>query len=220
MFERFTERARQVVVLAQDEARRHESSEIRPEHILCGLFKEGEGLAARILSDGLRLSYESAMKLIDNDGFKSNGQIPFSESGKKCLEYSLREALTLGHNYIGTEHILLGLAREGTQNTIGIRKVDQFFVEELQGVGMRDSQNWPEIVKRDVEEMLRGPQGARKVPEDLTPEENEEVDAREIVADLITGYQLWRSLKGEEELDDVDEMLVRWIAASKGTDYL
>lgn len=213
MFERFTERARQVVVLAQEEARRQECDAIGPEHVLCALFREEEGIAARILNT-LGLSYERAGELIEPGHTKDSKQIPFTEPGKKALEFALREALTLGHNYIGTEHILLGLVRqeEGHQ-----RPVAEFFASELYANKIEG--DWAEIVKREVDEMLRGPR-PRKVPEDLSPDENEEIDSREIISDLITGYQIWRSLKGEEPLDDADEMLVRWIAASKAQDYL
>lgn len=216
MFERFTERARQVVVLAQDEARHHESSEIRPEHILCGLFREEEGTAAKILTENFKLRYLDAQKLLGNDGFKGNGQIPFSDSGKKTFEYALREALSLGDNYISTEHILLGVCRGAVSAERGSGKVNHFFVHELK---LPDSHNWPEIIRREVEEYLHKGKRARQIPKDLTPEENEEIDAREIVADLITGIQMWRSMK-DEELDDADEMLIRWVAGSKANDSI
>ena len=116
MFERFTDRARRVVVLAQEEARLLNHNYIGTEHILLGLIHEGEGVAARgIESLGISLdSVRSQVVEIIGQGQQSpSGHIPFTPRAKKVLELSLREALQLGHNYIGTEHILLGLIREG-----------------------------------------------------------------------------------------------------------
>ena len=116
MFERFTDRARRVVVLAQEEARLLNHSYIGTEHILLGLIHEGEGVAAKAL-DSLSISLESVRaqveEIIGQGGSSPSGHIPFTPRAKKVLELSLREALQLGHNYIGTEHILLGLLREG-----------------------------------------------------------------------------------------------------------
>jgi ATP-dependent Clp protease ATP-binding subunit ClpA len=115
MFERFTERARQVVVLAQDEARALKHNYIGTEHILLGLLREEEGLAARVL-ESLDVTIEGARaevaRIIGPGDEAIPGQIPFTPRTKKVLELALREALLLGHNYIGTEHILLGLVRE------------------------------------------------------------------------------------------------------------
>ncbi len=116
MFERFTDRARRVVVLAQEEARLLNHNYIGTEHILLGLIHEGEGVAARGLQSlGIRLdSVRSQVVDTIGQGHQSpSGHIPFTPRAKKVLELSLREALQLGHNYIGTEHILLGLIREG-----------------------------------------------------------------------------------------------------------
>ena len=116
MFERFTDRARRVVVLAQEEARLLNHNYIGTEHILLGLIHEGEGVAARGLQSlGIRLdSVRSQVVDTIGHGHQSpTGHIPFTPRAKKVLELSLREALQLGHNYIGTEHILLGLIREG-----------------------------------------------------------------------------------------------------------
>ena len=116
MFERFTDRARRVVVLAQEEARLLNHNYIGTEHILLGLIHEGEGVAARALQGlGIRLdSVRSQVVETIGQGHQSpSGHIPFTPRAKKVLELSLREALQLGHNYIGTEHILLGLIREG-----------------------------------------------------------------------------------------------------------
>ncbi len=115
MFERFTERARQVVVLAQDEARVLRHNYIGTEHILLGLLREEEGLAARVLwSFDITVEKVRAQvaRIVGEGDEVTTGQIPFTPRGKKVLELSLREALSLGHNYIGTEHMLLGLVRE------------------------------------------------------------------------------------------------------------
>ena len=116
MFERFTDRARRVVVLAQEEARKLNHNYIGTEHILLGLIQEGEGHAAKALEE-LNISNENVRKevveIIGEGQQSPSGHIPFTPRAKKVLELSLREALQLGHNYIGTEHILLGLIREG-----------------------------------------------------------------------------------------------------------
>jgi ATP-dependent Clp protease ATP-binding subunit ClpC len=116
VFERFTDRARRVVVLAQEEARLLNHNYIGTEHILLGLIHEGEGVAAKAL-ESLGISLEAVRaqveEIIGQGGSSPSGHIPFTPRAKKVLELSLREALQLGHNYIGTEHILLGLIREG-----------------------------------------------------------------------------------------------------------
>jgi ATP-dependent Clp protease ATP-binding subunit ClpC len=115
MFERFTERARQVVVLAQEEARDLKHNYIGTEHLLLGLLREGDGVAARVLGS-LEVALEDVrgeiMRIVGEGEHEAQGQIPFTPRAKKVLELALREALSLGHNYIGTEHILLGLVRE------------------------------------------------------------------------------------------------------------
>ena len=116
MFERFTDRARRVVVLAQDEARLLGHNYIGTEHVLLGLIREGDGVAAKALTT-LDISLEATRQQIE--GIIGRGQeapkghIPFTPRAKKVLELSLREATQIGHDYIGTEHILLGLIREG-----------------------------------------------------------------------------------------------------------
>ena len=116
MFERFTDRARRVVVLAQEEARMLNHNYIGTEHILLGLIHEGEGVAAKAL-ESMDISLEAVRaqveEIIGQGQQAPSGHIPFTPRAKKVLELSLREALQLGHNYIGTEHILLGLIREG-----------------------------------------------------------------------------------------------------------
>ena len=116
MFERFTDRARRVVVLAQEEARMLNHNYIGTEHILLGLIHEGEGVAAKALESlgiSLEAVREQVEEIIGQGQQAPSGHIPFTPRAKKVLELSLREALQLGHNYIGTEHILLGLIREG-----------------------------------------------------------------------------------------------------------
>jgi ATP-dependent Clp protease ATP-binding subunit ClpC len=116
MFERFTDRARRVVVLAQEEARTLNHNYIGTEHLLLGLIHEADGPAARALAAcGITLAgaREQVEEIIGAGGQAPGGHIPFTPRAKKVLELSLREALQLGHNYIGTEHLLLGLLREG-----------------------------------------------------------------------------------------------------------
>jgi ATP-dependent Clp protease ATP-binding subunit ClpC len=116
MFERFTDRARRVVVLAQDEARLLNHDYIGTEHLLLGLIHEGKGVAAQVL-EALGISLATVRQqvedIIGTGQEPPSGHIPFTPRAKKVLELSLREALQLGHDYIGTEHILLGLLREG-----------------------------------------------------------------------------------------------------------
>jgi ATP-dependent Clp protease ATP-binding subunit ClpC len=114
VFERFTERARQVVVLAQDEARGLNHNYIGTEHLLLGLLREEEGIAARVL-ESLDIALEEmrarVAAIVGQGDEVATGQIPFTPNAKKVLELALREALSLQHNYIGTEHVLLGLTR-------------------------------------------------------------------------------------------------------------
>ncbi len=145
MFERFTDRARRVVVLAQEEARLLNHNYIGTEHILLGLIHEGEGVAARAL-ESLGINLESVrsqvVEIIGQGAQAPSGHIPFTPRAKKVLELSLREALQLGHNYIGTEHILLGLIREGegvaaqVLQKLGaeLHKVRQTVIQLLSGV--------------------------------------------------------------------------------------
>ena len=116
MFERFTDRARRVLVLAQEEARLLNHNFIGTEHILLGLIHEGEGVAAKALESlgvSLEAVREKVAETIGPAGSSTTASPPFTPRAKKVLELSLREALQLGHNYIGTEHMLLGLVREG-----------------------------------------------------------------------------------------------------------
>jgi len=116
MFKRFTDRARRVVVMAQEEARMLNHSFIGTEHILLGLIREGEGVAAEAL-ESLGISLDAVRQqveeIIGRGQHAPSGHIPFTPQAKKVLELSLSESKALGHHYIGTEHILLGLIREG-----------------------------------------------------------------------------------------------------------
>lgn len=127
MFERFTERARQVVVLAQEEAKSNKANYIGCEHLLVGLMREEGGLAARILASldvTLDKTREGIQARFSGSGEGKEGQIPFTPRCQKTLELALREALGLGHNYIGTEHLLLGLLREGDNVALEILRDD------------------------------------------------------------------------------------------------
>jgi len=151
LFERFTDRARRVVVLAQEEARLLNHNYIGTEHILLGLIHEGEGVAARAL-ESMSISLESVrfqvVEIIGQGSEAPSGHIPFTPRAKKVLELSLREALQLGHNYIGTEHILLGLIREGEgvaaqvlqQLGADLPKVRQTVIQLLSGVQGEEGQ--------------------------------------------------------------------------------
>jgi ATP-dependent Clp protease ATP-binding subunit ClpA len=151
MFELFTERARQVVVLAQDESRRLNHGFIGTEHLLLGLVREREGLAARALA-ALGLDEDEVradvVRIVGTGEKPQLGQIPFTPRAKKVLELAKREARSLGHNYIGTEHVLLGL------------------VAENEGVGMRilaDRGAHADTVRRETFRMLSSPGGRRAV---------------------------------------------------------
>ena len=151
MFERFTDRARRVVVLAQEEARLLNHNYIGTEHILLGLLNEGEGIAAQALESldiNLASVRDEVVKIIGQGQQSPSGHIPFTPRAKKVLELSLREALQLGHNYIGTEHILLGLIREGEgvaaqvlqQLGAELQKVRQTVIQLLSGPGGSEEQ--------------------------------------------------------------------------------
>jgi hypothetical protein len=155
VFERFTERARQVVILAQEEARTLKHNHIDTEHILLGLLRVEEGLAARVL-ESLGITVErvraEVMRIVGSGEEVTSAQLPFTPRAKNVLELALREALSLGHNYIGTEHILLGLVREN------------------EGVAARillDFDADSEKIRNEVICMLSGPDTAVRVTHDL-----------------------------------------------------
>jgi hypothetical protein len=162
VFERFTERARQVVALAQDEAPALKHNYIGTEHILLGLLREEEGLAARVL-ESLDITVEEVRaqvaRIVGQGDEVTTGQIPFTPRAKKVLELALREALSLGHGFIGTEHILLGLVREN------------------EGVAARillDFDADAEKIRNEIIRMLSGP-GRRQAGEGLPQGEESKV---------------------------------------------
>ena len=151
MFERFTDRARRVVVLAQEEARLLDHNYIGTEHILLGLIHEGQGVAARALGAlgiSLHATRQAVEEIIGRGAQAPSGHIPFTPRSKKVLELSLREALSLGSDYIGTEHILLALLREG----------DGVGAQILVGAGVSLSQ-----VRQQIIELVHS-QGEQEAP--------------------------------------------------------
>jgi ATP-dependent Clp protease ATP-binding subunit ClpC len=153
MFERFTDRARRVVVLAQEEARMLNHGYIGTEHLLLGLIHEGEGVAAKTLrAMGINLDAvrKEVQEIIGRGQEPPAGHIPFTPRAKKVLELSLRESTQLGHNYIGTEHILLGLVREGegvaaevlVKLGADLRRVRQQVIQLLRG-HPGEGASWP-----------------------------------------------------------------------------
>ena len=188
MFERFTERARQVVVLAQEEARILKHNYIGTEHILLGLLREEEGLAARVL-ESLDITVErvraQVVRIVGSGEEVTSGQIPFTPRAKKVLELALREALSLGHNYIGTEHILLGLVREN------------------EGVAARillDFDADSEKIRNEVIRMLSGPGGRRQGQGGTTGQQGEGKKTSKLLDQF--GRNLTR-LAAEGKLDPV-----------------
>ena len=189
MFERFTDRARRVVVLAQEEARLLNHNYIGTEHILLGLIHEGEGVAARSLKSlGIRLdSVRSQVVETIGQGHQSpSGHIPFTPRAKKVLELSLREALQLGHNYIGTEHILLGLIREG----------DGVAAQVLEKLGADLTK-----VRQTVIQLLSGGSGDEPTPAGTAPSSRGSAMSGSTVLDQF-GRNLTQ-LAGEHALDPV-----------------
>jgi ATP-dependent Clp protease ATP-binding subunit ClpA len=178
-FQRFTGRAREVVVLAQDEARALKHNYIGTEHILLGLLREEEGLAARVL-ESLDITVEGVRaqvaRIVGQADEVTTGQIPFTPRAKKVLELALREALSLGHNYIGTEHILLGLVRENEGVAARIlldfdadaEKIRNEIIRMLSSLGRRQEQSKP-LAPRE----LTSPPVAREVLDELAHIEQE-----------------------------------------------
>jgi len=169
VFERFTDKARRVVVLAQEEARMLNHNYIGTEHILLGLVHEGDGVAARALESlGVSLTAvrRNVEEIVGQGQAAPAGHIPFTPRAKKVLELSLREALQLGHNYIGTEHILLGLIREGEgvaaqvlqKQGADLNRIRQTVIQLLSGYSagaVEGTTGW--TVEQEVEEELHAP---------------------------------------------------------------
>lgn len=214
MFERFTERARQVVVLAQEEARFLHNDYIGVEHLLLGLFAEEDSLAAQVLTQNLKLNPDDIRDKVspNKDLIPIGGEIPFTRMAKKTLELALREALGMGHNYIGTEHILLACLHEVTP--------------PMEAVFSTLGDNWAEVIRLEVTEMLRGPSDKPVRPirdTDLKSSEREELKLKDVLADVLTGYKMWKETKGrseDEEWTDADEAFRRWIDGSNVTEFL
>ncbi len=181
MFERFTERARQVVVLAQDEARALRHNYIGTEHLLLGLLREEEGIGAQVLRgfgieiDAVRALIRSRIGEGDND---PAGQIPFTAHAKQTLELSLREALSLGHNSIGTEHLLLGF----------VRRDEGVGVDILEQLGAS-----PAAIRDEVMRRFSGPGLYSTNPRRLPGKKHRRVPP---VALLVTGWLLFGAALG------------------------
>jgi ATP-dependent Clp protease ATP-binding subunit ClpC len=170
MFERFTGRARQVVVLAQEEARALRHNYIGTEHILLGLLREEEGLAARVL-EGLGVTVEEVRARVEDLVGRGEdplvaGEIPFTKRAKKVLELSLREALALRHNYIGTEHVLLGLLR--VEKGVGAQILSGFGLESesVRGEVLRSLSPGPSPPRRGWEYKVESIAGPEALTED------------------------------------------------------
>jgi ATP-dependent Clp protease ATP-binding subunit ClpA len=193
MFERFTERARQVVVLAQLEARALRHNYIGTEHLLLGLLREQEGLAARVLAS-FDVTVEEVRaqvaRIVGQGGEVTTGQIPFTPRAKKVLELSLREARSMRHGYIGTEHILLGLVREN---------------EGLAARILLDFGADAEKIRSETIRMLAGPDrpsedGPRDLPPDAPPDLVEELArVRAAKEEAIETQELERAVELREE---------------------
>ncbi len=165
MFERFTTRARRVIFLAQEEARELGHNYLGTEHILLGLLNEGAGVAIQSLKSleiDLASIRDEVVKTVGEGGHTPTGHIPFTPRAKKVLERSLREALQLGHNYIGTEHLLTALIREGEgvaaqvlqQFGAELEKVRQAVTEILSEGGLDDSDKLPSLTPPSIDSII------------------------------------------------------------------
>jgi ATP-dependent Clp protease ATP-binding subunit ClpC len=194
MFERFTERARRVVVLAQEEARMLNHNYIGTEHILLGLAREGEGVAAKAL-ESLGISLDAVRQqveeIIGRGQEAPSGHIPFTPRAKKVLELSLREAQQLGHNYIGTEHILLGLIREGS----GVA------AQVLVKLGADLNR-----ARQRVVQLLHGYQGEDVTGEGL-PLSDDPLTRADSLDRRLVAIERWVGLR--PDLDDLDQEIAR-----------
>ena len=191
MFERFTEQARQVVVLAQEEARVLRHNYIGTEHLLLGLLREADGVAARVVGT-LGVSLEgvrgAVTRIVGEGDNESQGQIPFTPRAKKVLELALREALSLGHNYIGTEHILLGLVRES---------------EGVEARILGDLKLDADRVRQEVMRVLAGPTGHQPIGAANAAAEGKERKSSKVLD------QFGRNLTKYAEEDKLDPVIGR-----------
>ena len=193
MFERFTERARRAVVLAQDEARKLDHGYIGTEHLLLGLVREGEGVAAKALESlgiSLKTVREQVVARVGRGQRPPSGHIPFTDRAKRVLELSLRESGQLGHRYIGTEHILLGLVAEG----------DGVAAQVLTGLGAD-----LERVRQQVIVLLRGDTG-EEPPRHVQPGDDT-LDQLELLGLRLAAIERWVGMR--PRLDDLDEEVAR-----------
>ena len=207
MFERFTERARRAVVLAQEEARKLDHGYIGTEHLLLGLIREGEGVAAKALESlgiSLKTVREQVVARVGRGQRPPSGHIPFTERAKRVLELSLRESGQLGHRYIGTEHVLLAIVREG----------DGIAAQVLTGLGADLGR-----VRQQVIELLHGrtSEGPRSGPspragsgsgpaEDVRPEDD--VTAwLEALGLRLAAIERWVGMR--PDVDDLDQDIAR-----------
>jgi ATP-dependent Clp protease ATP-binding subunit ClpA len=216
MFERFTERARQVVVLAHEEARTLKHNYIGTEHILLGLLREEEGLAARVL-ESLDITVErvraEVVRIVGSGEEVTSGQLPFTPRAKRTLELALRASLSLGHNYIGTEHILLGLVpeNEGIATRLRPRGRDR---EEHEGVAIRILRDFDldaEKIRDEVIRMLSGPearaQAAVPRPSHRSAEASIQVNPSAIVRRLLMSGAARALDDGRSEIEVADLLL-------------
>jgi len=202
MFERFTDRSRRVIVLAQEEARMLDHNYIGTEHILLGLIRESDGCAARAL-ESLEISLgavrQQVEEIIGRGQEAPSGPVPFTPRAKKVLALSLRESLQLGHNYIGTEHILLGLLREGdgvaaqvlVRLGADLNRVRQQVIQLLHGYS-----------GQDVESAGSRPGG--RAPADLPDDALARFDALDR---RLTALERWVSM--QPDLEDLDQKIAQ-----------
>jgi ATP-dependent Clp protease ATP-binding subunit ClpC len=193
MFERFTERARRSVVLAQEEARKLDHGYIGTEHLLLGLICEGEGVAAKALESlgiSLKAVREQVVARVGRGQQPPSGHIPFTERAKKALELSLRESGHMGHRYIGTEHILLGLVRQG----------DGVAAQVLTGLGAD-----LERVRQQVTELLRGYRG--EDPPADAPGRDDPLAPLELLGRRLAAVEQWVGMR--PGVDDVEQQITR-----------
>jgi hypothetical protein len=202
MFERFTDRSRRVVVLAQEEARMLNHNYIGTEHILLGLIRESDGLAARAL-ESLEISLgavrQQVEEIIGRGQEAPTGPVPFTPRAKKVLALSLRESLQLGHNYIGTEHILLGLIREGdgvaaqvlVRLGADLNRVRQQVIQLLHGYSVQDVES-------------AGSRLGGRAPADLPDDALARFDALD---KRLTALERWVSM--QPDLEDLDRQIAQ-----------
>jgi ATP-dependent Clp protease ATP-binding subunit ClpC len=216
VFERFTERARRVVVLAQEEARTLRHHYIGTEHILLGLLREEEGTAARVL-ESLEITVERArdqvVRIVGSGEEVTSGQIPFTPRAKKVLELALRESLSLGHNYIGTEHILLGLISENEGVAFRTRRDPGGDREEHEGVAvrvLRDCGADAERIRNEVIRMLASPEArayAVSRASDVSSEASIHVNPSAIVRRLLMSGAARALDDGRSQIEVADLLL-------------